>query len=139
MKVDPPAAEPWDKEKARNVLVLKDTLGESLQGMDEGLCDHMLVDLDMFTYELSLPGSEKHCDKGVIGGSVTPDLNVAYPIRLELEPIFSQWFRDNMGRYRRLLQEEIERLNLKCPPFIINRQAPAPDPASVQYGVKNFT
>lgn len=105
--------------------------------VQDDTCQHLLVDLDIFTYKLAK--DPQYCNIGIVGHPVQNTLPIAYPIRAGLESMFSEWYKRNLAKYSRLLQTEVNSLNLKCEPLGIRRDAPPDASTGIQYGVKNFT
>eukprot|EP00241_Pyramimonas_parkeae_P017332 CAMPEP_0114309762 /NCGR_PEP_ID=MMETSP0059-20121206/18830_1 /TAXON_ID=36894 /ORGANISM="Pyramimonas parkeae, Strain CCMP726" /LENGTH=672 /DNA_ID=CAMNT_0001433623 /DNA_START=98 /DNA_END=2116 /DNA_ORIENTATION=- len=146
-KVFPSISNSWDRSKVAASIVqgkdrggLDDSLQGSLRAMDEGYCQHMVVDLDSFTYSLAL--DRKHCNKGVIGAGVSRDIPIAFPIRKDKLPQVSAWLTSKSEEYATMLQQEYASLNLECDPFFMKRYSSADSPPSMRparWQIQNMT
>eukprot|EP00959_Pyramimonas_sp_CCMP1952_P205370 4294893-Pyramimonas_sp.AAC.1 len=60
----------------------------SLGAMEAGYCKHVVSELGQFTYTLAANGA-RHCNKGAFGTEVIRPLEIALPIRRDIEPAMS--------------------------------------------------
>mmetsp|Transcript_23525 Transcript_23525/g.44854 ORF Transcript_23525/g.44854 Transcript_23525/m.44854 type:complete len:743 (-) Transcript_23525:466-2694(-) len=128
----------WDKNQVANIIVTQPSISKSLEAMDRGECDHILSDLDQFSYQLATTGGD-HCDKGAVGTTVIEPFQIAMPVRDELEAIMSLMITEYASRYHEIRKRALETLSPVCSTRLANRAGQAADDEVAQYSVADMS